>query len=109
MALAAVTPELVLPWLILWLLIRIYRAEEGTRGRDSMFLAAAVVYAFMSHQRGMVLLLAVTGTLVCLQCMKKKGLCWPAYLLVLGMGLIADRVLIAKCQICRYCLVFVRF
>ncbi len=91
----AETNLLVLPWLILWLLIRIYRAEEGTRGRDSMFLAAAVVYAFMSHQRGMVLLLAVTGTLVCLQCMKKKGLCWPAYLLVLGMGLIADRVLSA--------------
>lgn len=111
----AETNLMVLPWVCLLLLLRIYGIEERHRIRDSIFLAAAVVYAFMSHQRGMVLILAVTLTLACLQlafrrvscntcntpcvtydmmfCNGKKGICWPAYLLTLGAGLLVDSIL----------------
>lgn len=107
----AETNLMVLPWVCLLLLLKIYGIEEKHRIRDSIFLAAAVVYAFMSHQRGMVLILAVTLTVVCLQftlrrmsCMRcvshsaipydeKKGICWTAYLLTLGAGLLVDSIL----------------
>ena len=107
----AETNLMVLPWVCLLLLLKIYGIEEKHRNRDSIFLAAAVAYAFMSHQRGMVLILAVTLTLVCLQftlrrmsCMRcvshsaipydeKNGIFWPAYLLTLGAGLLADSIL----------------
>ncbi|HJA92821.1 MAG TPA: hypothetical protein H9717_06850 [Candidatus Eisenbergiella merdipullorum] len=97
----AETNLMVLPWVCLLLLFRIYGTEERHRIRDSVFLAAAVIYAYMSHQRGMVLILAVTLTLVCLQCAfrfklhgaGKRGICWPSYLLTLGAGLLADSVL----------------
>lgn len=114
----AETNLMVLPWVCLLLLLKIYGIEEKHRIRDSIFLAAAVVYAFMSHQRGMVLILAVTLTLVCMQftlqrmsCMRcvscdtgcvshsaisfdeKKGIFWPAYLLTLGAGLLVDFIL----------------
>lgn len=114
----AETNLMVLPWVYLLLLLKIYGIEEKHRIRDSIFLAAAVVYAFMSHQRGMVLILAVTLTLVCMQftlwrmsCMRcvscdtgcvshsaisfdeKKGIFWPAYLLTLGAGLLVDFIL----------------
>ena len=114
----AETNLMVLPWVCLLLLLKIYGIEERHRGRDSIFLAVTVVYAYMSHQRGMVLILAVTLTLVCPQftlqrmsCMRcvshntscgshsaipydeKKGIFWPAYLLTLGAGLLVDFIL----------------
>lgn len=114
----AETNLMVLPWVCLLLLLKIYGIEERHRIRDSIFLAVTVVYAYMSHQRGMVLILAVTLTLVCLQftlqrmsCMRcvshntscgshsaipydeKKGIFWPAYLLTLGAGLLVDFIL----------------
>ena len=114
----AETNLMVLPWVYLLLLLKIYGIEEKHRIRDSIFLAAAVVYAFMSHQRGMVLILAVTLALVCMQftlwrmsrmrcvscdtgCVshsaisfdEKKGIFWPAYLLTLGAGLLVDFIL----------------
>ena len=41
--------------------------------RDSVLLAAAAVYAYMSHQRGMVLILAVVLTLICLEAASRRA------------------------------------
>ena len=111
----AETNLMVLPWVCLLLLFKIYGTEVGHRIRDSVLLAVATVYAYMSHQRGMVLILSVTLTLACLQfafwrvscnrcntprvtydtmfCNGKKGICWTAYLLTLGAGLLMDSIL----------------
>ena len=103
----AETNLMVLPWAVLLLLLRLYGEGEGRRMRDSVLLAAAAVYAYMSHQRGMVLILAVVLTLICLEAVrgkvilpaalrraaqrgpcggKRKGVCWTAFLLTLAAG-----------------------
>ena len=101
----AETNLMVLPWAVLLLLLRLYGEGEGRRMRDSVLLAAAAVYAYMSHQRGMVLILAVVLTLICLEAAsrraaqcgpcggKRKGVCRTAFLLTLAAGLLLDSVL----------------
>ena len=101
----AETNLMVLPWAALLLLLRLYGEGEERRMRDSVLLAATVVYAYMSHQRGMVLILAVVLTLICLEAAsrratqrgpcggKRKGVCWTAFLLTLAAGLLLDSVL----------------
>ena len=110
----AETNLMVLPWAVLLLLLRLYGEGEGRRMQDSVLLAAAAVYAYMSHQRGMVLILAVVLTLICLEAVhgkvilpaasrraaqcgpcggKRKGVCWTAFLLTLAAGLLLDSVL----------------
>ncbi|HIY61564.1 MAG TPA: hypothetical protein H9831_12940 [Candidatus Eisenbergiella pullistercoris] len=101
----AETNLMVLPWAVLLLLLRLYGEGEGRRMRDSVLLAAAAVYAYMSHQRGMVLILAVVLTLICLEAAsrraaqrgpcggKRKGVCRTAFLLTLAAGLLLDSAL----------------
>ncbi len=100
----AETNLMVLPWIVLFLLLRVYGKGEEHRIRDSILLAAAAVYAYMSHQRGMVLILAVVLTLIFLEfvlycaqggayCVEKKGFCWSSFLLTLTAGVLLDSVL----------------
>ena len=101
----AETNLMVLPWIVLFLLLRVYGKGKEHRIRDSVLLAATIVYAYMSHQRGMVLILAVVLTLIFLELASRRmsqggpysegrrGFCWYPFLLTLAMGLLLDSVL----------------
>ena len=91
----AETNLMVLPWIVLFLLLRVYGKGKEHRIRDSVLLAATIVYAYMSHQRGMVLILAVVLTLIFLELASRRmsqggpysegrrGFCWYPFLLTL--------------------------
>lgn len=97
----AETSLMLIPWVILSLMLELWEGEEpGVRKRFclSVCLAAVCVYAFMCHQRGIVLILAVLLAAGRLEWqgrpVRQQGrLMWSAFLVTLAAGLLLDRVL----------------
>lgn len=91
----AETNLFIIPWLILLLQAQIYMENKLSPGRQRIYSAAIgalAVYAFMSHQRGLVVVIATTMILLLMKLCKKKGICIFPYIAVLVLGLCLDRI-----------------
>ncbi len=64
----------LVPWTVLLLLLKLAAADDshGVKRRLSAYLAWVSAYAFMSHQRGIVIILAVVLTILILRTLCKK-------------------------------------
>ncbi len=87
----------IIPWLIVFLQTKLYM-EGGTFSyRKKMIYSAGIallsVYAFMSHQRGLIILIAATVMVFWIRHCKKDSILLWMYLLVLVSGLVLDRVI----------------
>ncbi|MBO5147023.1 MAG: hypothetical protein J6C19_16105 [Lachnospiraceae bacterium] len=94
----AETNLMVLPWVILLLQCKLCFDRECCTFRKcfySALLALAAVYTFMSHQRGLVVVLAATITTFILWRLRKNCISMTAYLAGLTAGLFSDRMLCA--------------
>lgn len=90
----AETVLLVSPWMILLLLLRIHEDKDaGKQVRDSILIACSSVFAYMAHQRGIVVVLATFLTVVYIRFVRKKAnLRIGVYLITAMVLLIADRL-----------------
>jgi len=81
----------VIPWLIVMLLLKLYM-DDGISGNKicSAAVAALAVYAFMVHQRGMVIVLATTITVLIIAYRRKGRVSIISYMSVLVLGLLID-------------------
>ncbi len=94
----AETSLMLAPWVVLTLMLELWEGREpgvGKRFCLSVCLAAVCVYAFMCHQRGIVLLLAVVLAAVWLEVRRRGRLAGAAFLITLAAGLFLDRVISA--------------
>lgn len=89
----AETVLLVSPWMILLLLLRIHEdGDAGKQVRDSILIACSSVFAYMAHQRGIVVVLATFLTVIYIRFVRKKANLRIGFYLVTAMVLlIADR------------------
>lgn len=89
----AETNLLLIPWLILLLQIALFTAGDISVWKKrfcSAGIAMLAVYAFMSHQRGMILVIATTITVFCMWICKQKSVSGISYIVVLVSGLAVD-------------------
>ncbi len=70
----AETVLLVSPWMLILLLLRIHEDKDaGKQVRDSILIACSSVFAYMAHQRGIVVVLATFLTVVYIRFVSEKG------------------------------------
>lgn len=94
----AETNLLLLPWLILLLQMKLFLDSDMDKKKARFYsgiLALLAVYAFMSHQRGIVIMIATTMTILVMWSVKKQALSLHSYFLCLLLGMLADRMISA--------------
>lgn len=92
----AETNLFLIPWLILLLMSELYDAVQCSVRKKVLYsagIAALSVYAFMSHQRGIIILIASTIVILWIARCKKGNVSICAYAAVLTAGLAADRLI----------------
>lgn len=80
----------VIPWMIVLLLLKLYMDDIPRKKLCSAAVAALAVYAFMAHQRGMVIVLATTITILIAACRRKGRISVISYMSTLLLGLLID-------------------
>ena len=92
----AETNLLLIPWLILLLQEELFTTRDFSVWKKricSAGIAMLAVYAFMSHQRGLILVIATTITVFCMWICRRKSVSGISYIVALVSGLAADRLI----------------
>ena len=86
---------IVLPWVVLYLLLELARTiEKKRRSVLSILLAAAGIYSYMVHTRGLVIIIAMLLTILAFGILDKKCLVnIPAFLATAAVMFAADKIL----------------
>ena len=94
----AETNLFLIPWLILFLETKLCEEKSLTVWKKKMYsavIAFLAVFAFMSHQRGLILVIATTIMILLISYSRKGSVSVHSYLFALVLGLLADRFLSA--------------
>ena len=85
----------MMPWLVLLCLLEANAAQSKSKKiLFSVFAALGAIYTYMSHSRGLVMVIALFLTVICARLIFKiRAVHVPAYLIATLLGLIADREL----------------
>lgn len=92
----AETNLFLIPWLILMLEADLYVDNEVCTAKKKIYsalIATFAVYAFMSHQRGIIIVMATTMMIFLMGCCRKGCVSVLSYLSALVLGLVIDRFL----------------
>lgn len=94
----AETNLFLIPWLILFLETKLYEEKSLEAWKKKMYstgIAFLAIYAFMSHQRGLILVIATTIMILLISYSRKGSVSVPAYISALVLGLLADHYMSA--------------
>lgn len=89
----AETNLFLIPWLILLFQLKLCMADSLSREKRmicSAGIAALAIYAFMSHQRGIIIVIATTIVMIWIGLYRKENRLVLPYLLTLCLGLATD-------------------
>lgn len=93
----AETTLMVMPWILMELILKVYHTEEGDWPRQSLYgilISFFSVFAFMAHQRGVVVVIATLLTMLFVRFVsKRQNVLLTPYLIATAVFLTVDHML----------------